>query len=235
MKLKTDLWALILGGSSGFGLATAKKLSRHGMNLCIVHRDRKGAMDRIEREFDEIRKNGVQLVTYNGNALTAEGVKETLDILQKAMGDKGSVRMVLHSIAYGNLKVLAPQDPGRKERHVALLKKLGGELQIDTDKLQKVFDQLFSEDNEALMGVASPPEYKSQSSLLDGGRVVFSSGDVVFSSTALINAMEQTVDPAHSRLRQLIAQQEIDVASVDQFISSFRGKRVVVVGAHRFW
>ena len=63
-----------------------------------------------------------------------------------------------------------------------------------------------------------------------GGRVVFSSGDVVFSSTALINAMEQTVAPAHSRLRQLIAQQEIDSNSVDRFISSFRGKRVVVVG-----
>ena len=32
-------WALILGGSSGLGLATAKKLARHGMNICIVHRN----------------------------------------------------------------------------------------------------------------------------------------------------------------------------------------------------
>ena len=29
-------WALILGGSSGFGLATAQKLARHGMNVCVV-------------------------------------------------------------------------------------------------------------------------------------------------------------------------------------------------------
>ncbi len=76
------------------------------------------------------------------------------------------------------------------------------------------------------------PRFQAEKHVVEsyGGRVVFSSGDVVFSSTALINAMEQTVDPAHSRLRQLIAQQEIDVASVDQFINSFRGKRVVVVG-----
>ncbi|MGH7860415.1 MAG: SDR family NAD(P)-dependent oxidoreductase, partial [Candidatus Binatia bacterium] len=45
-----DDWAIILGGSSGFGLATAKRLAREGMSLCIVHRDRRGAMSRIEPE-----------------------------------------------------------------------------------------------------------------------------------------------------------------------------------------
>ena len=76
------------------------------------------------------------------------------------------------------------------------------------------------------------PRFQEEKHVVEGygGRVVFSSGDVVFSSTALINAMEQTVDPAHSRLRQLIAQQEIDSDSVDRFITSFRGKRIVVVG-----
>ena len=37
-----DEWALILGGSSGFGLATAHKLSEEGLNVCVVHRDRRG-------------------------------------------------------------------------------------------------------------------------------------------------------------------------------------------------
>jgi len=52
-------WALILGGSSGFGLATAHKLSEHGLNICVVHRDRRGAMSRIEPEFEKIRERGV--------------------------------------------------------------------------------------------------------------------------------------------------------------------------------
>ena len=41
-RFSGDDWGVILGGSSGFGLATALKLAAHGMNLCIVHRDRRG-------------------------------------------------------------------------------------------------------------------------------------------------------------------------------------------------
>ena len=63
-----------------------------------------------------------------------------------------------------------------------------------------------------------------------GGRVVFTSGDVVFSSSALIAAMEQTADPVNRRFRQLIEQQGLDVASLDRLIDAFRGRRVVVVG-----
>jgi len=63
-----------------------------------------------------------------------------------------------------------------------------------------------------------------------GGRVVFTSGDVVFSSSALIAAMEQTADPVNRRFRQLIEQQGLEVASLDRLIDAFRGRRVVVVG-----
>ena len=69
VALPEGSWALILGGSSGFGLATAHKLSRHGMNLCLVHRDRRGAMPRIQPEFDAIRARGVSLLTFNADAL----------------------------------------------------------------------------------------------------------------------------------------------------------------------
>src|SRR5690242_14680927 len=60
---RSNEWALILGGSSGFGLATAKKLSQHGMNICVVHRDRKGAMDRIAQEFAEIQGKAPQFLS----------------------------------------------------------------------------------------------------------------------------------------------------------------------------
>ncbi len=63
-----------------------------------------------------------------------------------------------------------------------------------------------------------------------GGRVVFSSGDVVFSSTALIAALEQSVDPYHARLRQLLGMPELDGVELSKTISRFRGKRVLVVG-----
>ena len=36
-----NYWALILGGSAGLGLASAKKLAQHGCNIIIVHRNSK--------------------------------------------------------------------------------------------------------------------------------------------------------------------------------------------------
>ncbi len=63
-----------------------------------------------------------------------------------------------------------------------------------------------------------------------GGRVVFSSGDVVFSSSALIAALEQSIDPYHARLRQLLELSELDGAELSRTIARFRGKRILVVG-----
>ena len=64
----------------------------------------------------------------------------------------------------------------------------------------------------------------------NGGRVVFSSGDVVFSSTALINAMEQSVDPFHHRLSRLASSTELSGPELFSLLGRMRGKRIVVVG-----
>lgn len=63
-----------------------------------------------------------------------------------------------------------------------------------------------------------------------GGRVVFSSGDVIFSSTALIEAMESSVDPFHHRLGQLLDREDAQAEGLLETLSSIRGKRVVIVG-----
>ncbi len=101
-------WALILGGSSGFGLATAHKLARHGMSVALVHRDRRGAMEPIEREFAALRATGTGFLSWNVDALAPERRREVLDALAARLGEAGRVRLLLHSIAFGNLKLLAP-------------------------------------------------------------------------------------------------------------------------------
>lgn len=101
-------WALVLGGSSGFGLAAAKALGRHGMSVCVVHRDRRGSMPRIEAEFDEIRSQAGGFLSVNVDALAEAGRQTTLDALAGAMREGGRVRTLLHSIALGNLKPIAP-------------------------------------------------------------------------------------------------------------------------------
>lgn len=63
-----------------------------------------------------------------------------------------------------------------------------------------------------------------------GGRVVFSSGDVVFSSTALISALEESASPFQSTLRQLTSQHDVSPGRVDEYIEEFREQRVLVIG-----
>jgi enoyl-[acyl-carrier protein] reductase III len=104
----TDYWALIIGGSSGMGWATAKKLAQEGMQLCILYRDPKV----IEKEFllrvAALREvTGVTIHTINTNALLPEARNEAIESLRTVMGDKGRLRVLLHSIAKGNLKPLA--------------------------------------------------------------------------------------------------------------------------------
>lgn len=104
---KNDWWAVILGGSSGLGLASAKKLAAGGMNLCLVHKDRRASMEAIQKEFDAIKATGVKLETFNVDALTNEGVSQVLTTMADRL-EGGKVRLVLHSIAAGNLRNLAP-------------------------------------------------------------------------------------------------------------------------------
>lgn len=103
-KEKQD-WAVILGGSSGFGLASAQVLAREGMNLCIIHRDRRQRLAEIERHFADLRNLGVQVISFNSDALKDGNRQIVLEHLQENLAqEQGKVRLLLHAIAKGNLK-----------------------------------------------------------------------------------------------------------------------------------
>lgn len=161
IKFDSNSWAIILGGSSGFGLATAKKLARHAMNICIVHRDRRGAMKKIEPEFDKIRESGVKFIACNTNALTQEGRDAVLAQLKSAMGTQGRIRTLLHSIAFGNLKLLAPEPDTLPVEHARVINGLCEKLGLDPVTVKSKIDALFAEGHDALAGVASPPVYNN--------------------------------------------------------------------------
>ena len=157
-------WALILGGSSGFGLATAKKLASCGMSVAIVHRDRRGAMPAIEAEFATIRAGGTELLTRNIDALSSEGRGAVLDELKTRMAGQGAVRLLLHSIASGNLKLLAPlvaRASGAEQARASLATRLG----IDPERLGAALEAVAAE-TDFLADVAWPSRQDSDS-LLD--------------------------------------------------------------------
>jgi len=162
MTFSRDQWALVLGGSSGFGLASAHKLAAHGMNLCLVHRDRRGAMARIEPEFAALRATGVELVSINADALDATTRGEILDRLAGAMGTDGRVRLLLHSIAFGNLKLLVRE---RRIERPRALPALAAALGVDATKLASEVDRLFAGGLDELLSLASAPDYPSSAFL----------------------------------------------------------------------
>ncbi|MHB8872509.1 MAG: SDR family oxidoreductase [Myxococcaceae bacterium] len=177
-------WALVLGGSSGFGLATARALARHGMNVAVVHRDRRGAMAAIEAGFDEIRKTGVGFLSFNLDALSVEGRKTVLDELAVKMGERGRVRMLLHSIAYGNLKLIAPaQKLG--ETSARARAKLAELLGVPVDAVTSAVNTAAAEGSDALSALAEPPAYNSELLLEDEdfARTVYSMGTSLASWT----------------------------------------------------
>jgi len=153
-----NYWALILGGSSGFGLATAKKLSKLGMNICVVHRDRRGAMHRIEKEFEEIVSTGVEFKAFNLDALSQEGRDKVISDLGQTM-QQGRVRLLLHSIAFGSVKLMVAEAPESSESPVSrLAQKLG----VDVESCQQQVDQLFDEGDPAFAALSTPPKYENE-------------------------------------------------------------------------
>lgn len=105
-----NYWALILGGSSGLGLATAKKLAAHGMNICIVHRNSRTQEAEIGPEFETIKAEGIQFKSYNVDAFKAEKRTQIISELKPILGSEGRIRTLVHSVAKGNLKPMISED-----------------------------------------------------------------------------------------------------------------------------
>jgi NAD(P)-dependent dehydrogenase (short-subunit alcohol dehydrogenase family) len=180
IKFDSTHWALVLGGSSGFGLATAQKLARHGMNVAVVHRDRRGAMVGIEPEFEKIRQFGVGFATFNTDALTDEGRKRVLDELAARLGTDGRIRLVMHSIAYGNLKLLAPTSPEYGNMSRRAREDLAARLGVSVQALSSAVDGVLtgSDAGPAVSSLADPPSYDRDALLEDEdfARTVYSMG-----------------------------------------------------------
>ncbi len=157
-NFNSGFWAVILGGSGGFGLATAEKLAKHGMNLCIVHRDRRGAMKRITPRFDALKKYDIEVMTFNLDALEEDGRQEVLYALEKKLSKtRGRVRLFLHSIAFGNLKPLTRYK--ESSLHSNAISAVASECGVSDDKLRDAVNHAFENGVTEFHPVSDPPEY----------------------------------------------------------------------------
>lgn len=109
-----NYWALVLGGSSGLGFASAKKLAAHGMNIIIVHRDRKDDLPEIKEAFNELKQTGAVVHSFNADATRREKREEIAEEIKDILGEHGRIRTLLHSISKGNLKSMLGEEPTLK-------------------------------------------------------------------------------------------------------------------------
>ncbi|NTU59697.1 MAG: SDR family oxidoreductase [Deltaproteobacteria bacterium] len=105
-------WALVLGASSGFGAATALALARKGMNIVGVHLDRKGTMPAVNALVAKLEATGVAVHFFNMNAADEGNRGEILDSMGELMGKGEKVRVLLHSLAFGNLRPFIGEPAG---------------------------------------------------------------------------------------------------------------------------
>lgn len=106
-KQFSSSWAIILGGSSGFGLASIEKLALHGMNIAVLYRETAVIDRKLKEELAALaQKNDVDIVPFNVNALEKAGRESFIQQFTKITGGSQCVKLLLHSIARGNLKPL---------------------------------------------------------------------------------------------------------------------------------
>ena len=100
-------WALILGASSGFGEAIAVELARAGMNIFGVHMDRRDKLPHVAEVQERIRAAGRECEFFNFNAADEDKRKECVEQIRGRLTGTGTLRVLMHSLAWGALKPLA--------------------------------------------------------------------------------------------------------------------------------
>ncbi|MEE9167102.1 MAG: SDR family oxidoreductase [Candidatus Neomarinimicrobiota bacterium] len=96
-------WMLILGCSTGFGGATARKLAEHGYGVIGFHFDRGDIRRQAEKFCQELNEmNEGRTHFFNKNAAFLEIMDESIPKIEEITGGK-PLKLLLHSIAFGTI------------------------------------------------------------------------------------------------------------------------------------
>ncbi len=98
-----NLYALILGVSSGFGKETAIELAKNGYNIYGVHLDMGSNKEKAEELRKVIEALNVKARFFNVNAADDSKRAEVIDAIREEMANDPGIelRVVIHSLAFG--------------------------------------------------------------------------------------------------------------------------------------
>jgi NAD(P)-dependent dehydrogenase (short-subunit alcohol dehydrogenase family) len=102
-------WCLVLGASSGFGAAAARRFAEAGLDVFGVHLDRRPTLAAAEAVRKEVEAAGRRAVFFNLNAADPDRRAQTVEAMRAAIARGPGVRVLLHSLAFGTLKPLVAE------------------------------------------------------------------------------------------------------------------------------
>ena len=130
-------WVLILGGSTGHGAATAKRLAQDGYGIIAFHFDRgdakKVALKTIA-EVKEITKGRCHY--FNTNAASEKAMDEYIPEIKKITKEK-PLKLLLHSIAFGTTTNFFGEKPVTQRQMDMTIHVMGNALLYWTQKLHE--------------------------------------------------------------------------------------------------
>ena len=149
-------WVLLLGGSTGHGAATAKKLAGDGYGIIAFHFDRGDAKKIAEETIAEVNQlsNG-RCHYFNTNAASEETIDEYLPKISEIT--KGaSLKLLLHSIAFGTTTNFFGEKPVTQRQMDMTVHVMGNSLLYWT---QKLFSEKLLGEGSRVMGLTSEGNY----------------------------------------------------------------------------
>ena len=111
--------ALVIGGSSGIGLATVKKLAQENFNVFVIHRDRRQDAASFHEALQKLsEEHGGSFKAFNADATNAEKIDMCLTEITEILD--GTFHLVLHAVSRGNLKPLVGEGAKLSAQDMAL-------------------------------------------------------------------------------------------------------------------
>ena len=149
-------WVLLLGGSTGHGAATAKKLAGDGYGIIAFHFDRGDAKKIAEETIAEVNQlSDGRCHYFNTNAASEETIDEYLPKISEIT--KGaSLKLLLHSIAFGTTTNFFGEKPVTQRQMDMTIHVMGNSLLYWT---QKLFSEKLLGEGSRVMGLTSEGNY----------------------------------------------------------------------------
>ncbi len=149
-------WVLILGGSTGHGAATAKRLAKDGYGIIAFHFDRGEAKIIAGETIAEVNETtGGKCHYFNTNAASLETMDKYIPQIAEITGSQ-PLKLMLHSIAFGTTTNFFGEKPVNQKQMDMTVHVMGNSILYWT---QKLHDAKLLAKGSRILGLTSEGNY----------------------------------------------------------------------------